>query len=336
MDFQLYVSLVQDRLFLALSGLVGAFFLDVVHGTLFRHHADPRPLMERAADMVIWPMIARMNRTGRADATLLMRGVVILAIACAIFFGVIGYGYHMARDAGQGGAYLTVVLALSIGTVGWFAPLRALAVALKNPKAPRPYLALAHATYGNLVTLDDHGIIRVTVTAAVRSLLIRLAGPLVLYVLVGWQALALYWPVMTFALSAGQDGTSRAFAVVANALATVMLIVPMLVIFPVVLVALFFSAGASFFRALPALFKITKWPPMLQGGAPLLLVAYAMRIMLGGPRQDRSALPIPAPWIGPDGGTAKLESRDIGRILYLQGVTLLLLAAGLYLASVLL
>ncbi|NBX66242.1 MAG: hypothetical protein EBQ96_04525 [Proteobacteria bacterium] len=327
MDFQLYVSLVQDRLFLALSGLLGAFFLDVVHGALFRHHADPRPLMERAADMIVYPLAARMNRSGRADSTLLMRGVVILALVCALFFGGIGYAYHIARDMGEGGAFITVMIALSVGTVGWFAPLRALATAINNPKAPRPYLVLARATYSNLVPLDDHGIIRVTATAAIRSLLIRLAGPLVLFVLLGWQALALYWPVMTLALASGQDGTSRSFAVVTNALASIMLLVPMLVIFPVILVALFFSAGASFFRALPAMVKVTKWPKIMQGGAPLLLVAYAMKLMLGGPRQDRTGLPMPTPWVGPEGGTAKLETRDIGRILYLQGVTLLLTAA---------
>lgn len=336
MDFQLYVSLVQDRLFLALSGLVGAFFLDVVHGALFRHHADPRPLMERAADMIVFPMVSRMNRSGRADSTLLMRGVIILALVCAVFFGVIGYAYHMARDMGEGGAFITVLIALSVGTVGWFAPLRALAVAINNPKAPRPYLVLARATYSNLVTLDDHGIIRVTATAAIRSLLLRLAGPLVLFILLGWQALALYWPILSLALSAGQDGTSRSFAVVTNALVSVMLLVPMLIVFPVILVALFFSAGASFFKALPAMVKVSKWPKIMQGGAPLLLVAYAMKIMLGGPRQDRSGLPIPSPWVGPEGGTAKLETRDIGRILYLQAVTLLLVAAALYTATVLL
>ncbi len=100
MNLELYVSLLEGRLFLALSGLLGAFFLDVVHGTLFRHHADPRPIMERVADMLIYPLASRMNRAGRADGTLIMRGVVILALACALFFGVIGYAYHIARDMG--------------------------------------------------------------------------------------------------------------------------------------------------------------------------------------------------------------------------------------------
>ncbi|MBU6235348.1 MAG: hypothetical protein KGQ41_05850 [Alphaproteobacteria bacterium] len=336
MDLHVYISQIETRLFLALSGLVGAFFLDVVNGTLFRHHADPRPMLERVTDTLFYPLAARMNRAGRADTTLLMRGIVVLAVACAVSFGVIGFAYHFAKDTGYGGTYLTVLVALSTGTIGWFAPLKALAVAIGNPKAPRPYLALARATYSNLVTLDEHGLIRVAATAAIRSLAVRTVAPVLLYVLFGWQALAIYWPIMVLALSTGQDGTSSAFAVVANGLATVLLLLPMLLLCPVLLVALFFSAGASFFRALPAMFKVIKWPSILQGGAPLLLVAYAMKLMLGGPRQDRTGVAVGSQWVGPEGGTAKLAPRDIGRILYLQGVTLLIFVSLVYCASVLL
>lgn len=335
MDFQLYVSQIEARVFLALSGLIGAFFLDTVMGALFRHHNDPRPVMERLADALVYPLASRMNRAGRADSTLLMRGFVMLALSCALFFGVIGYAYHFAKNMGEGGAFITLLIALSTGIMGWFMPLKALATAIKNPNAPRPYLVLARATYGNLITLDDHGIIRVSVTAAIRSLVIRMAAPSILFILFGWQVLAVYWPIMVLALSTGQEGTSRSFAIVANGLATIMLLIPMLLLTPLLLLALFFSAGASFFKALPAIVKVTKWPSVLQGGAPLLLVAYAMKIMLGGPRQDRNTMPIPSPWVGPNGGTAKLQTQDIGRILYLLGVTLLLFASALYLLTVL-
>jgi len=335
MDLPLYISLVQNRMFLALAGLLCAFFFDVISGALLRHHADPRPLLERVADMVLYPFVSRLNRAGRAESTLFMRGSFILAIGCALFFGVIAYSLKLATEYGYGGSYITLLVAFSTGTVGWFAPMRALGRALNDPAAPRPYLVLARATYSNLVTLDDGGLIRVAATAAIRSLIIRMAAPIILYVLFGWQVLALYWPVMYMAQVAGQDGTNRNFAVIANGLAAIALLLPTLLVFPIVLASLFFSAGASFFRALPGLVRVTRWPPLVQGGLPLMLVAYAMKLMLAGPRQDRNGTPVAAGWVGPSGGTARLTARDIGRILYLQAVTLLLLASALYILDVL-
>lgn len=338
MDFTSYIpayqAAVENRLFLALVGVVAAFFLDVVHGTLFRHRADPRPLLERAVDGVLGPLVRRLNRAGRPDTTLVMRGMFVLVLACVLFFGVTAGGYIFARLHGHGGTFLIALLALSCGTVGWFAPLRALAGALGNPKAARPYMILARATYTNLMTLDDSGMIRIAATAAVRSILLRLAGPVVLFVLFGWQALALYWPVMGLALSAGRDGTDHAFALVTNGLATLALLIPSLLSLPLVLLALLLSAGASFFRALPGMVRVTRWPARLQGGLPLMLVAYAMKLMLGGPRQDLSGLPVAAPWVGPDGGTARLTVRDIGRVLYFCAVMLLLWVCALYVLAV--
>ncbi len=335
MDSSVYIDLMQDRVFLALAGLLVAFALDAISGFLLRHHADPRPVFERFIDFVTTPVIRRMNRAGRADTTLLLRGVVVLAFTCAVVFVGVAFGYQQAVNIGQGGVFLTMLVAFSTATVSWFAPLRALVRALADKKAALPYMVLARASYSNLITLDDSGMMRVLATAALRSCLLRLVAPVIVFVLLGWQGLAVYWPVITLALSAGQDGTNRNFALIANGLATVLLVVPALVLFPVLLIALFFSGGASFFRSIPALFKITQWPPLLQGGAPIMLVAYAMKLTLGGPRQDRTGAPVAASWVGPAKGTAKLEPRDIGRILYLQAVTLLIFTSTLYFLSVL-
>jgi hypothetical protein len=335
MNATLYVSSLQDRAFLALAGLALALFIDSMRGLIFRHNADPRPPLERIADALLYVPAFRLNRAGRSDGALIMRGVLVLVIGCVLFFSVIGGAFALARAHAQGGLFLAVLVALSTTATGWFFPLRALAKAVGDAKAPRPYLVLSRATYSNLVTLDEGGLIRVAVTAALRSLILRTAAPIVLFVLFGWQILAVYWPILLVALAMGRDGTGRAFAAVANMLASVLLIIPTLLLFPVILAALFFSAGSSFFRALPGFFNLKAWPSFLQGGLPLLIIAYAMKLTLGGPRQDRAGVPVPAPWIGPGSGTAKLEPRDIGRVLYLQGVTLLLIAAITFVVAVL-
>lgn len=323
-------------MFIALAGLIGAFALDLIRGGMFGHRADPRPLLERLADMLLFPLASRLNRAGRSDGALVMRGMMVLTLGCVLFFAVIAGGLVLARHYGQGGVYLAIVTTLSVSAAGWFAPLRALARMLADPKSPRPYMVLARASYSNLVTLDESGIIRVSVTAAIRSVVMRMAAPLMLFIFCGWQVLAIYWPIMMLALATGQDGKSRSFAALTNLLATLLLFVPTLAMFPLVLAALFFSAGSSFFRALPGFFRVTRWPPFLQGGLPLLVVAYAMKLTLGGPRQDRAGAGVMAQWVGPDKGTARLESRDIGRVLYFQGVSVLLSAVVLYAAIILL
>ena len=296
--------------------------------------ADPRPLIERAADTLVYPLAFRMNRSGRSDGTLFMRGSVILVLACAICFAAAAAIFHVAMLNGQGGAFQMLLVAFSTGTIGWYAPMRALGKAIGNTQAPRPYLVLARATYSNLVPLDEGGLIRVAATACIRSVTLRMVAPPLLFALFGWQVLAIYWPVMVLALAMGQDGTSRAFAVMANGVATLLLLIPSLVAFPIVLATLFFSAGASFFRALPAVIRLGRWPSLLQGGLSTMLVAYAMKLMLGGPRQDRSGNPVAGSWIGPEGGTAKLEPADIGRVLYFQVVALLLFATAFYALTV--
>jgi cobalamin biosynthesis protein CobD/CbiB len=334
MDIASYITGMQDRAFLALAGLTLAFIADFLRGLLLGHRADPRPLLERAADVMLFPLASRLNRPGRSDGALIMRGAVIMIIGCVIFFSIIALALSFARQYGQGGFLMTILVASSVTATGWFASLRALARTMTDPKSPRPYFILARATYSNMVTLDDSGIIRVSVTGAVRSITMRMAAPVLLFIIFGWQVLAVYWPVMALSFIAGQDGMSRAFAALANVLATLLLVIPTFLIFPIVLVALFFSAGASFFHALPGFFKVHRWPSFLQGGVVMMVVAYAMKLTLGGPRQDRNGVGVQAAWVGSSKGTAKLETKDIGRVLYLQGVTLLLFGTTLFMIAV--
>lgn len=334
MDIGVYVSQLQGRAFIALAGIICALLLETLRGVALGHRADPRPLLERLADMLLTPFIQKLNRPDRTQGALMMRGFVITLIGCFVFYVLMSYAMKFAHIEGQGGPLITLFLMFSVCAVGWFTPMRALMRVIGDAKAPRPYMVLARASYTNMVTLDDSGIIRVSVTAALRSLTIRLAAPILLFVIFGWQVLAIYWPVMAVALIAGQDGQSKGFAAFANLMAAFMLFLPTMLMFPVVLAALFFSAGSSFFQALPGFFKVHRWPPFLQGGVPLLVTAYAMKLTLGGPRQDRAGMAVQSPWIGSNKGTAKLETGDAGRVLYLQAVTLLLFSGALFFIAV--
>ncbi|HEY8963982.1 MAG TPA: hypothetical protein VIN59_05905 [Alphaproteobacteria bacterium] len=334
MDLWLYVSSVQDRLFIALMGLLLSCVVDIGAAALFGNRADPRPLLEQVTDFLVGGISTRLDKAARGQGALVLRGAILLAIACAIYYALGAWILMMTRHLGYSGVFLALFMMASTGILGWFGPLRALSNHLSNPQAPRPYQVLSRATYTNMIGLDDSGLIRNCATAAVQSILFRVAGPVILFALLGWVALILYWPVMVIVLSAGQAGANRGFALIANTLARLFLILPTLVLWPIALLSTFFSAGSSFFRAVPGLFASRKWPPILQGGVTALMVAYAMKLTLGGPRQDRKGQPVPAMWIGPDNATAKLASRDIGRILYWQMVCILLLGVTLYILSI--
>lgn len=334
MDLWFYVSSMQDRLFIALMGLLLSCFVDAGASALFGNRADPRPLLEQLTDFLVGGISSRLDKPGRGQGDLVMRGAILIALICALYIAVGAWTLSFTRHVDASGVFLTILVMASTGILGWFGPLRALAGHLANPRAPRPYQVLSRATYTNMAGMDDGGLIRNCVTVAVQSVLFRMTAPLVLFVLLGWQALVLYWPVMVIALSIGQGGTNRGFALIANAFARLFLIIPAIVLWPISLAAVFFSAGSSFFRAIPGLFASRRWPPILQGGMPTLMVAYAMKLTLGGPRQDRNGNPVAAQWIGPDNATAKLNPRDIGRILYWQMVCVLLLGVVMYVLSI--
>ena len=334
MDLWLFISHAQDRIFIALAGLLLSCFIDAGAAALFGNRADPRPLLEQATDFIAGGIIARLDRAKHGQGTLVMAGALLLAVLCALYYVLGAWTLLATRHVELSGAFLVLLVMASTGVLGWFGPLRALAGHLANPRAPRPYQVLSRATYTNMIGMDDSGLIRNCVTVAVQSILFRVAGPIVMFVLFGWPALVLYWPIMVVSLSTGQGGNNRGFALIANVLARIFLTLPAIVLWPISLAATFFSAGASFFRALPGLAASRSWPPLLQGGMPTLTVAYAMKLTLGGPRQDRKGQPVAAVWIGPGNATAKLDPRDIGRVLYWQMVCILLLGVVLYALSI--
>lgn len=334
MDASLYITEIHNRAFIALTGLLLSCVIDMCATAFMSGKADPRPLLEQLADNLTGGIIARLNRNVRGQGVLVMRGAILTLLLVAAFVGIGVVLLGLARDLGVSGVYTMLVVAASCGVLGWFGPLKTLAAHLVNPKAPRPYLSLSRATYANMVTLDESGLIRLSADGAIRSLLTRLAAPLILFVLFGFEALLIYWPIMVIALSAGKSGIDKGFAQIPNALARVLLWPPAIILLPIVMAALFFSGGASFFRAVPGLFQPATWPSVLQGGAITLLCAYAMKITLGGPRQDRSGNPVAVPWIGPAKASAKLNTRDIGRILYVQTVCVLLFGIGLYVVAI--
>src|SRR5690349_20657356 len=139
MDWLVFISHAQDRMFIALAGLLLSCFLDAGAAALFGNRADPRPLLEQAADFLTSGIAARLDKSVRGQGTLVMRGALLLAILCALFYAIGAWGLAMTRQLDLSGTFLALLMTASTGILGWFGPLRALSVHLNNPQAPRPY-----------------------------------------------------------------------------------------------------------------------------------------------------------------------------------------------------
>lgn len=313
-----------------LLAFVFSIFIETLWFLARREALDPRPFLEKMADLFFGALAERLNRPERGDNTLVGRGAIVMVGAMFVLCLMCAAVYYLAFNTGYMFVFETGLVVLSTSTVAWLYVLVSLKRTLKG--APKnPYFPLARASYANLTSLDDAGLARHAVTQAVLSLIGRTITPVAIYLVAGWPGLPFYIVFLWLAGIAGRAGTDRGFGALANIACTVMWLLPQIVAGWLITFAAFFSAGASFFRGLPALFKTGKWPVVLQGGPVLWIAASSTRLTLGGPFQNRMGMPVAFEWAGPQGTTAKVTPADMTRVIYLLAVTLFIWAGFLLL-----
>lgn len=326
-------ELFQDRAFLALLTLVTVCVIDLMRMALTRTPADPRPVLEQLCDLLLAPIMTRLNKKERSARVRAVRGGIITLFALVTIVAVDLVVHPFVARFGYSAVFQALVLMGSLTALGWLVPLRALAAILADPKAPRPYIAMARASYSSLVPLDDAGMIRHAVGAALRAVIFRLITPLFLFIVGGVPALLAYMICLVIAMRAGADSGPTPFATLAVCVVGVCVALPMVLSIPLALLVAALSAGASFFRALPSLFSVRRWPLLLEGSLPLLVMTYALHITLGGPRQTLDGEAIAGHWIGPKAASARLEPRDLARAGYAVAVSVFLVVLMLYIVS---
>lgn len=328
-------SSVTQRVFIALVVLCAATILQGVLYPVYIRLFGLRPVFEALCDTLFTAVITRLNRPYRSRSARAVRGFIVFILCVMVCFLVmaalrLAAAYLPQIDADPGAAAL--FLSLSPVTPLIHALLYARST---KKKAVRDafFRRLARAGYMNLIHLDDPGLARTAIKLTLTGFIGWAVLPVLIYIAFGGFAVLVYGALSAALSAAGRGGMRQSFSR--------LFMIPLAVVhglaqWPVALLmvaAAFFTGSASFLKAFGGLFPKKGAPSVLEGGRILSVMAYSLNLTLGGPYQDRFGTPVPGQWVGPDGSSAQVKTRDIVRTAYIVAVALFLFMVLLYVAA---
>lgn len=295
--------------------LLAALALDLVFDSIPLLRLIPRRIAR--VESLIALLDRRLNRAGRNDAALRLRGtvvVLVLVLAAAaigeivrVYLGFVRYGW-----IGE-----AVAVALMIEPRRIFAQVSAIATALQAGEPPLARQQAAQFRGRDPGSLDDHGVARVAIEALFDHLDGRVIAPCFWYLLFGLPGLFLFQMAQTLDHRIGHR-TPRylAFGWAAMALDALLTWFPARLTGVFICLAALFVPHAHAGAALWAMLRDARKHRSLNDGWPEAAAAGALGLALGGPRQVMGTV-IDAPWLGT--GRARVAIADIGHALQLYG-----------------
>ena len=343
------VTAFQERVLIAMITLIAIAVLQGVLYAVVPHKCGIRPVMEALSDMILSPMIAKLNRRYRSKKALFVRGAIVFAVVLFITFvliwlmqkGLTLWGASLSDDASVPYHMYDDVLflALCLSPV-W--PLLIIArfgrLDHKDQKSKNNvlFLALARASYSNLIHHDESGLRRHAIKMLVMSFMFHVLIPITVYIALGVWALLLYTGLYTVINCAGRHLYGGLFTWFSK-----MFLLPLLYVMQwgaafIMYFASFLTGTTKLAKNTALIFKVShlKANHVFEGGVALGIMALALDKTLGGPYKDRNGEAVPAQWVGRSDATAQLSGKDIYRALYtvfVAQVMLLLLLCALYL-----
>jgi adenosylcobinamide-phosphate synthase len=318
-----YVFLI--ALFAAILSLV----LGVLLGPLL---SSPRPFWDRLAGGVLGPLARRLDRPNRPSADLALRGFVLSLMVLTTGWYA---GFFLDRlGASMGRHFDLSVVALSclLSTSSVFFVVNRIRKGLEAPGAlGRISVAplLSPAVRIDFSGADDFALVRATLPLCIHGFARGVVFPVFWFVVGGLPAAFAASALGALSWRTGGCAPSGSFALMPMWLDRIAGLIPDLLASLFLALAALFTPTAGFGRALKGLFVRQGTATFCQGGRPLSVAAWALNVSVSGPSRDLSLQPRIAPWVGPVGATARLESRHIRRFLYLSAVAHLIFILGL-------
>ena len=277
---------------------------------------SPMPLIECVLRPSLIKIIDKLNRPDRSDFALIIRGTITFFIIFAILCGV-SYGVNFVMPM-IGYRQWTHVVSLALILSPIMIVKTAYAVSVEKP-IDGSYLRLSQSLNQDLIPADKHGLRRAGCKAMALSLIEWVVAPSLFYIVGGVIGAYLYVSLSLFIRISGQESPSfiSVFRYIYKATNGVSGVFGLMLIF----LSSLFSTGGRPLRV----FKSLKHPPIMTEAA----LAYAQNIALGGAFQNRLGETVKANWVGADGATAKLEHKDILRVIIQYSITVFLIVAGL-------
>ena len=285
-------------------------------------------------------LLRKLNRPGRAQKVRLSRGIITLLIIIIVGFGL---GALAQVIAGRHPKFEPVIWFLCLQlTFPWSAGGEILkALQQKNQQGVAAGLAVLERRQVPVLVPslqpDRHAVVRMLIEGTATSLHRGLLSPLL------WAAAAkllggppLLVAVFVACLLEGerivvtQETKESAFAFGFEVVEAIINFVPARVAALLWVLGALFTPGANPLRALRGMFTQSQAHRAINSGWPVAAVANALNIALPGGKQRDG-------WIGPKNATAKADSGDVQRALWLHAVTValtILVLAALLLLSV--
>jgi len=303
---------IENALYVLIVTIIVQIFV-MVFGVLMKKAMSPMPMIEIILRPFVINIVDKLNRSGRSDFALIIRGAITFFTIFAILCGV-SYGVNIAMPLAGYPQWTHVVLLVLI-----LSPLKVLKTAY-DVSVEKPmkgsYLRLSQSLNQDLIPADKHGLRRAGVKAMALSLVEWMLAPILFYILGGVIGAYFYVSLSLFIRVSGQN--SSAFTSVFRYIYKIMTMITAVIGTGVIFLSSLFSAGGKPLRVFRGFYNVEA------------AMAYAQNITVGGSFQNRLGETVKADWVGADGATAKLEHKDILRVMIQYGVTVFLLVVILF------
>ena len=289
-------------------GLLGDAALGEM-GPLFRRLPHPVILAGRAIDWCDY----HLNRAGRTERDLKMRGIAVAASLLTLAGGI-GYGLHQAALAlAYGWLIEAFAIAVLVAQRSLFTHVRDVSTALKagGVEAGRPMVA---RIVGRDVTrLDQHGVARAAIESLAENFADGVVAPIFWYALLGLPGLFAYKMLNTLDSMIGYR-TPRylQFGWASARLDDVANLIPARLAGLIMALAVTFTPGGNPMKAVATMKSDARNHPSPNSGWPEAAMAGGLGLALGGPRTYQGGI-VEGQWIGD--GRAKAMPGDIDRAL---------------------
>ncbi len=269
---------------------------------------------------------ARLNRAGRSEANLLLRGAVVtllvVALAAAAGFAVAWAG----RALPYGWALELVALLLVVTMRHAFADLRRGLRAAGSDDLAAGHALVSRALGRDSSALDRYGVARAVIELGAVRFARRAVVPAFWFLLLGFPGLFVSRAVAHLAVATlGRDISARAYGAAAMRLDHVLGLLPSLLAAWLLGLAAFAVPQGSVQRAFQVMSLDARRDEVVNDGRLKGAAAGGLGLALGGPFGTRGGGGARDAWIG--NGRARVGQGDIRRMIYLTAVANLLLLA---------
>ncbi|MDH5723664.1 MAG: cobalamin biosynthesis protein [Alphaproteobacteria bacterium] len=320
-----------DRIPVLIAAILITGVVGMITGPL---RGNAYPFFWQIIDALFGSIGDKMDRPHRKKSDLVFRGFLLTAFVlflCLLMGKSLEHLFFLKSDLYE---IITVSLFLSSGTI-WFSLLQLYFALDKQGRSSGAFLNIARTTRTNLNSVDDFGITRSAMGLSAISLDKALVAPSLWYLIGGLPLLIIYSALSALAWRLGKKGLGSSFSAVPLALEKLMGVVPSYFTGFLLVASSSLTPTAKLLDGLKILWDKKNDTPYEQGGNPLKAMSWSLKVTLGGPVQTLKGEKLPCEWVGPEGATAQLSHKNLGRAIWINVIAhivfiLILLCAYIY------